>query len=425
VHRTVLIVKPNAFHLGWMGATRRIFQITRALHTLHYDVALLSGARTKPRIQADLDARFKGRVIRTKHTGAYPRWIDICESLRRAHRVLWKIRGQDFYYYQLSTGWAQHLDVGTVVRQCQSQGIKPALVWGIVSGFLDGGLAANQIAKQLDVPWLLELHDPPYGCGINPTNTLLRSHFCRLLDTATEIVVTTQRYHKTLIEDFAVPPKRLHTIHLTFDEPGKHFHDTPSRQFVATYAGRLNGRRSCVPLLRAVCEAARREPRFATDFRLHLMGEGAGFAEVKRFAREIGVDSQITVLGYVPPEEAERRVLSSSVVIVLQSNETSQLQVPGKTFQCLRAGKPILALMPPHCETAAILQRSGLGFVHDASDVDGVVSTLIGLWRAWAHDGTLVNPDEVYIDQFSSHHLAQKIGAVLETIGCEEKSHPR
>lgn len=76
-----------------MGATRRVFHLAYSFRQLGFEPVLLAGRALNPTVQTKIDAVFPGIVLRTPHTGYYPRIMDTHPVLRRFCRVIWKLRG--------------------------------------------------------------------------------------------------------------------------------------------------------------------------------------------------------------------------------------------------------------------------------------------------------------------------------------------
>lgn len=182
------------------------------------------------------------------------------------------------------------------------------------------------------------------------------------------------------------------------------------------YGGALYGARSLVPVLKGAKAAMEAEPGLRGSLRIELAGSGPGYEEMERFASKSGLSDVVHYFGLAAAEDVGRLISRAAVTIAIQPQ--APLQIPGKVFEVLHAGKPVLALMPPGCEAADILRRSGLGFIHSADDTMGIRDTLLRLWRAW-QDGTApVVPDQEYISGFSAERLPEKLAPVLsEALG--------
>lgn len=416
----ILMVMPGAFHLGWAGATRRLFHLAEAFRSVGYNNALLAGKYTTAYVQEEIDNQFPGLVLRAHHTGAYPRMVDVAHLPRRAWRALWKARGQEYYWFQLSLGWGRNLDVDLALRTLRQQCLNPKLIWGVSCGYLDGAVAAERISRALNVPWIFELHDPPWGAGLGPDRVAVKCKFTELLHSASAIVVTAETYKEELIQKFGISEGRVHTIPLAYENTQGKITATAGDRFVLIYAGSLDGGRSLVPLLYALEQATTQTTGMALSCRLVLAGKGHGFEEVKQFTVGNKLARVVDTRGQVSGMEALVLLETANLQIIVQPAQ-SYLQVPGKVFESLRAGKPVLGIMPKDCEAAKILRRSGLGFIHESTDIDGIRNTLTHLWRAWKEGRSIVTPDEGYISQFSVERLPEKIRSIFNAVGIIKK----
>jgi glycosyltransferase involved in cell wall biosynthesis len=96
------------------------------------------------------------------------------------------------------------------------------------------------------------------------------------------------------------------------------------------------------------------------------------------------------------------------------------MQVPGKIFQYLAYGKPILGLMR-ETEAAAVLRRSGLGIVKANSDIDGIASALLELWNDHVSGLTRFQPNWEFIKTFSLSVTAKTLNTeLLRLLQCED-----
>jgi len=411
----ILIVHPKAFHQGWLGSTSRLFHLGKAFQRLGFRVVLLAGKMTNPQLQTPIDESFPGVVLRSRHSGSYPSILDISPRMRRVWRALWKVRGRDYYMAQLSFGWGRTLNIDWVVDEIKRKRLNVKIVWGVCGGLLDGGVAANRIAQAMNIPWVFELQDPPVGAGLAPESVAIRREFIKLLKSSSCQVTVTDSYRQHLIEEFALSPQRVAAIHLTFD--GKIInqrHPCQGSRFSLFYGGSLHRARSLAPLLRGVVRALELQHDMHQNLLIQIAGIGEGLEEAKSLIRMHEIESIAQIYGLIPKESADKLACLANALVVAQSVETSRFQIPGKIYELMRLNKPILAIMPPECEAAAILRRSGLGFVHHPDDINGIAETLIKLWSDWRAGRPSVQINRDYVSQFSVRHLPEKLRPLLE-----------
>lgn len=419
----VLMVIQVLFQHGWLGAARRVVHVAEAFKSLGVEVAILTGRATNPEIQQELDRVFPGAVMRTTHSGDYPGLLEGSHFLRRAWRASRKLLGQSNYWSSRSWGWANRLDLTDIARMLLLHNVRPNLVWGICTGDLAGAVAAERIAQLFNVPHVIELHDPPDGAGVGPNIPQVQKRFDAQLRAADRVIVTTETYGQKLQEDYHLRAEQLRSIHLTYDQREQgvapNFGLGPesggSQCFSLSYAGSLSGKRSLIPLARAVVVMFDRWPEMKDTFVVRLVGGGAGYQELQRFVRRHGLAANFHLGGPLSGDEVGKFLYSSSAVVVTQPRAYG-LQVPGKIFESLILGKPIVGLMPLEIEAANIIRKSGLGFIHEPEDHYGTASTLKFLWDSWL-DGTVpVRPNWEYISEFSVEHMPFKLANALRGI---------
>jgi glycosyltransferase involved in cell wall biosynthesis len=408
--RTVLFVMPDAFHLGWMGATCRLFHFAEAFRKIGFDVVLLAGKRTNRKVQASIDQQFPGLVLRTLHTGAYPRIVDVGRVPRRAWRALWKMHGAEYYAARLSFGWSDFLDISKVIRELEHYKVVPDLIFGISGGYLEGGAAADRLARVFNVPWILELRDPPRWCGLGPERATVREKFLLLLKGSARQIVTSDSYRRYLIESFDLRPESVWTIYRCVDDKIQ-INCREGGTWRILYAGSLDGGRSLAPLIYGYRRALEQESDLKTSSCIEVAGTGPGIREAKELSKRLGIE--LHVYGNVPKEHADELAGLASLLVLVQSEEACRFQIPGKLFDYMAYGKPILAIMP-ECEAADIARRSGLGFIHPSEDIDGIADTLIKLWSDWRAGVPSVQMNCEYISQFSVKLLPERLRQVLE-----------
>lgn len=413
----VLIVAEDAFNLGWMGSTQRLFHVARAFQTLGLHTVLIAGRRMNSAVQLEIDARFPGLVIRTKHSGLYPRLVERFNLLRRAWRASWKMLGEDTYWARLSWGWADLIDIERTVNTLNEACVKPVLVWGVSAGYLAGAVAAERLARRLGLPWVFELQDPPRRAGLGPDSDTVKRRFSSLLNAASRVVVTTESYGRFLREAYGLPAEKCRVIHLTYDNGVSCSTQRSDGGFRLVYAGWLSrDRASCaLALLKALYQCFIVYPEMKYSVRLDLAGGGPGIDEVARVARKLSIESNTKFLGVLPANLVSDLLACAAAVLVFQATGC-EWQIPGKVFEALRVGRPILGIMPPQYEAAEILRRSGLGFVHDPQDIAGIAETVKRIWESWGAGFPLIKPDTSFINQFSLELLAVKLARMLDGI---------
>lgn len=423
--RSILLVFPEGFHLGWMGATNRIMAVARALNQNGWAVFLLASRSAVPEIERNVERYFPGRIIRTNYTGDYPLLFDLNPLTRRAWRATWKAKSFDYYAARLSYGWAGRLSRDHAVLD-EIKKISPAVLWGISAGYLGGACGASLLAERLNVPWILELQDPPLFCDGVKTAPSVATEFCRLLQHANKVITLTKTYKGELLKLGFIPENRIECIYYTFDESAADLSKHPlpvyshGGQLVLLYAGWLSGSRTLKPLIDGLYKAVKQMPEIKNRVVLKLVGGGPGFKTSLKQAHELGLKETIIFLGAKQRDEVIKYYREADALIVIKHAEPEyNRQIPGKLFDCLALKKPIIGIMASDTEAAFILKSSGLGFIFNHNDAEGIANFLITLYKHKKRHhnlSSLIKPDYVFIEQFSEKALGARINDIMEEV---------
>jgi glycosyltransferase involved in cell wall biosynthesis len=148
----------------------------------------------------------------------------------------------------------------------------------------------------------------------------------------------------------------------------------PRDSFVLLHAGSLYAGRSPVPLLKAIAVAIAAGTVDRSRFRLRFLGQiGHASFDLSQAARDLHLEEIIEVVPRVPREESLQAMRSASCLLLLQPGHT--VSVPGKLYEYLASGRPILAIAEEG-ETADIVRRSGVGVSVTPGDEPGMVNAL-------------------------------------------------
>jgi len=144
-------------------------------------------------------------------------------------------------------------------------------------------------------------------------------------------------------------------------------HD-PLRLF---YAGSLAYGRSLQPLLAALA-LLRAE---VTPGQVRLAVAGKQGADVLRQAAALGVGEYVEDLGELASAQVQALTATAGAGVVVVSDRTAY-GYPGKIFEILGAGAPVLLLARADCDAATLVHDHHLGWSHESHDVAGLAHTV-------------------------------------------------
>lgn len=323
-----------------------------------------------------------------------------------------------------------------------------AAIFVSMSPFSDAGFAA-QLSERCHVPWIADLRDPwaldefqVYRTRWHRDRTW-HSMRCALA-TASLIIMNTPEAAVALGHRFPELAARAVSITNGYDAEDL----TPTARsaanpyFTIVHAGflhaaaglrqrrkpwqyRLLGRieagveilpRSHYYLLQALTQWCAEDPSVKERVRFKLIGE------LRSIDRELAANSAVASMteftGYLSHAESVRAVREADLLFLpmhkLPFDRRASI-VPGKTYEYLASGRPILAPVPDG-DARDILIRARSGLVCEPDNVDQMVAHLRTQFAMWA--GGLPPPqvDLDYISRFERRALTQQLAFHLNTL---------
>ena len=308
-------------------------------------------------------------------------------------------------YLGLRTGWDRWWIDGATT--CAADlGSETDLVYAWMSPF-SSAVVASRIAKKLRRPWIADLGDPWAldEMMVYPTRAHRRLAIRQMRDglqSAAAIVMSTQEAvfrvreafpefeDKPIVaipngfdsDDFGGPaPDRdpnvfriVHTGYFHTQLGLRHRNAAPMRRLLG---GAVPGvdflTRSHYFLLEAVDRLLQEDPSLERRLEIHLAGV---LSEVDR---ELAEGSPVTRLhGYLSHEKTLELLRTADLLFLPMQDLRAGVRatiVPGKTYEYLATGRPILAAVPDG-DARDLLAETGTGLICRPGDVDGMVRIL-------------------------------------------------
>ena len=268
-------------------------------------------------------------------------------------------------------------------------------------------LRLGRIAKVRGFPWIADLGDPVLSFYTperwKEASLEVERWTCRNAD---RVTVTTEAARRLLAERHDVPSSRFDVLTQGYEpavatsgEPGVDF--DPVR-LELLYTGSFYQFREPRALVEAVLATPGARLSIATsrapEWLLPLLDGHAG---------------QLRLLGFVPHAQAVALQRSADVVVNIANDDP--VHVPGKVYEYLGAGRPILHLGDENDDTAARLVRSlrrGLVAAKGADAIGAALAELVAIKRdgTWAQRFSL---DAAGVEQFQWRSIARHLHTIL------------
>lgn len=120
--------------------------------------------------------------------------------------------------------------------------------------------------------------------------------------------------------------------------------------------------------------------------------------------------SNVQILGFMPQAEALKTMETTDYLLLTMTNEIS---MPGKMFEYLASGKPILAITPKGSEVDRILQETGAGISAPPDDPAAIEAMLNRAFDAWEKKFPIVRRIEDRVRRYERGRLAQEYAGLM------------
>lgn len=270
-------------------------------------------------------------------------------------------------------------------------------------------------------PWVAELRDG-WHCwnrAIFPDypgwrDALERRLEAAALRSADRVVLVTERMAEAFRCQYADLPAHHFTVvsngfdPLQFKSPA--LARTVSTGWQVLHAGALYYGRSVAAFLEAVRRVLQADADFAREFRLTLIGTLDSSAAAELARGELG--SRVERRGQLS-HDATIGAMRSADALLLVANTTpgAAATVPGKLFEYLAVGRPVLAVAPLESSTADVLAQTSGAWLAPAGDADAIACVL---QRAYRERTTAADPAAVA--RFDRRRLSGELGRRFDEV---------
>jgi glycosyltransferase involved in cell wall biosynthesis len=146
---------------------------------------------------------------------------------------------------------------------------------------------------------------------------------------------------------------------------------------------------------------------------LEIVFAGKTSAEDQGLAQRSSLSPQIRFTGYVSHAESLQLIRTADLLFLPMHNlppgRRSRI-VPGKAYEYMASGRPILAAVPDG-DARDFLSQTGTSFICRPDDALGMIQILDRVYAAWKSGRSIITPDLTFIAQFERRKLALALAA--------------
>ncbi len=282
-------------------------------------------------------------------------------------------------------------------------------------------LAAREIAARRRVPWAADFRDPWIGRWFrDPPSAWHRARHDAMersvLRDANLVLAASRTHVDDLVAGGAVGSRVVHLPNGF--EPG--VGASPEADagdpdaFRLAFTGTLTLSPEAGTFLEAVHDVLARRPEARRRLRVDLVGPFETDYEDR--ATALGLTGIVKFHG-AQAHAATRAIQRRADALVLWRPEGEGLRtmVPGKLYEYVDAGRPIVALWRPGEEAAGLVERAG-GVVIPPGDRASLARELETRYMAWRESGRAPSARPAWLDEHARPALAARLAAELDRL---------
>ena len=281
------------------------------------------------------------------------------------------------------------------------------------------------------LPWVAEFRDPwvvpdgavPISANQVPAPRRIRWLHRSILRSADAVLAVTPGHAQELVEVFRAPAEKVHVVRNGFDEAD--FVRPPDGACTLFEPGCVNLAHFGMvysnfsgSFFPAVAELVEREPNVAALLRMHIIGYPDSVAREYAKGRLKGV---LRLHGVVPHPEALCAMYASDALLLFYGHGyISRVSVPGKLYEYLRVGRPVIAIAEAG-GVQELIESANCGWVIRPDDREGmqrVVRQLATGGRRHQDQSSAV----CIFDGFRYDRLAKELSEVFDKVANADSS---
>ena len=127
---------------------------------------------------------------------------------------------------------------------------------------------------------------------------------------------------------------------------------------------------------------------------------------------EHNLTQYLNLKGYVPHDEAIKHQRTSQVLLMVEiDSEDTKCIIPGKLFEYMVSGRPIIALGPKGSDVEQLLNETNTGRYFSYTDYKRLRETILEHFESFRHNDLKSKP--VGLQQYSRKALTKKLATLI------------
>ena len=284
-------------------------------------------------------------------------------------------------------------------------------------------IGLNLKKKNPSINWIADFRDPWSEWDL--LDTLSLTSWARAKHRALEYEVLTKADRVITIAPFhvkrleALSSRNINLITNGFDEEDfDQIVHSKNEKFTIRHIGIVDELRDPRPVMNAILSLSQRQPNLIDSIKIEFIGNVnssfRSFIEADPILTRV-----VNFVSHVPHNELLKIYGQTDLqLLVLAHTAIAPGNLPGKFFEYLASGNPILAIGPIDGDAAQVMKETKSGVIHERTDQQGLMTSINRFYEAW-QNGT--SSTEQNVSQYQRSRLTEKLISLLDSLNSEKK----
>jgi glycosyltransferase involved in cell wall biosynthesis len=228
------------------------------------------------------------------------------------------------------------------------------------------------------------------------------------------ILTVGEKYkQKLLSKSSKISPDKISLVRIGYDS--SLFNGEPvntAEAFTVAYVGSIAEYYQPEVFFKAI------QPIASTDAKVRINFVGIASPNIKQLVEKYGLQNAFSEVGYVDHEKAVLYMRQATVLLLINPvTKDEAMIIPGKIYEYLATGKPIINITRKESETALLINECKAGKTFERHETELLQEYLQHLYSLWK-EGRLssLSPDMEAIKQYSHHQIARHLDSLLQRL---------
>ena len=284
-------------------------------------------------------------------------------------------------------------------------------------------LIGRRLSQETGLPWIADFRDPWtkifYFKHLSMTKATERWHHRmerKVLDDASTVVAVSPLVQREFQEMTKTPVELITNGFDECDFPegmSKKAAGAPDRDFTITHTGLFASDGNPEDLWETLADICKDDLQFRKSLKIKLIGKTD--RQITGAVEAAGLKENLVDMGYQPHNVAVEEQREASILILpLRKEPEYKAVLPGKLFEYIASGRPILGIGQPDGAMAMILEDTKTGTTVDWNDRENLKKFILDCWSKHLN-GTLT-AEGADISCFTRRNLTRRMAELFDKV---------